>query len=146
MCTWLIKISCEINHVWPRAGFREHEALGHLSFWGPKHMWHIWPFVWKAWKSAPLMCSAPSEIYVCCADFGSTFALVRCSAEIEVFRYILLKNKWHCDLFLEFVALSCSSEVLLVKFSWFLAFFLVFFFLDVYIFMRDRVAALENIV
>ena len=40
--------------------------------------------------------------------------------------YILLCNKWQCNL-LEFMALSCSSEVLFVKFPIFLAFFVVFF-------------------
>jgi len=59
--------------------------------------------------------------------------------------YILLNNKRHCDLFLEFIALSCNSEVLFVKFPWFLAFF-VGLFSDVYIFMWDRVATLEIIV
>jgi len=42
--------------------------------------------------------------------------------------YIRLKNKWHWDLFLEFIALSCSSEVLFVKFPRFLAFLVGFFF------------------
>jgi len=32
-----------------RDGFKERGALGHLSFEGSKHMWPIWPFVWKAW-------------------------------------------------------------------------------------------------
>jgi len=41
----------------------------------PSQMWPIWPFVWKAWKYAPLMCSAPSKYIFCCADFGSTIAL-----------------------------------------------------------------------
>jgi len=41
--------------------------------------------------------------------------------------------------FLEFMALSCSSEVLFVKFLRFLAFF-VGYFSDRYIFMQDRVA------
>jgi len=34
----------------------------------------------------------------------------------ENLSYILLKNKWHCNLYLEFIALSCSSENLFVKF------------------------------
>ena len=42
--------------------------------------------------------------------------------------YILLWNKWQCDLFLEFIALSCSSKVLFVKFPRFLAFFVGLFF------------------
>jgi len=41
-----------------RDGFRERGAPGHLSFGGPKHMWPVWPFVWKAWKYALPMCSA----------------------------------------------------------------------------------------
>ena len=49
-------------------------SLGHLSFGGPKQVWPIWPFVWKAWKYAPLMCAPQTSIF-CCADFGSTFAL-----------------------------------------------------------------------
>ena len=40
--------------------------------------------------------------------------------------YILLCNKRQCNL-LEFMALSCSSEVLFVKFPIFLTFFVVFF-------------------
>ena len=58
-----------------RDGFRERGALGHLSFWGPTQVWPIWPFVWKAWKYAPLVCSAPSKSIFCGADFGSTIAL-----------------------------------------------------------------------
>ena len=42
--------------------------------------------------------------------------------------YILLWNKWQCSLFLELMALSCSSEVLFVKFPRFLAFFVGLFF------------------
>jgi len=55
-----------------RDGFRQRGALGHLSFWGPAQVWPIRPFVWKARKRAPPMCSAPSKIYLFCADFGST--------------------------------------------------------------------------
>jgi len=58
-----------------RDGFRERGALGHLSFWGPTQVWPIWPFVWKAWKYAPLVCSAPAKSIFCGADFGSTIAL-----------------------------------------------------------------------
>jgi len=50
--------------VAPKDGFRERGALSHLSFWGPTQVWPIWPFVWKAWKSAPLVVSAPSKIYL----------------------------------------------------------------------------------
>jgi len=41
-----------------RDGFKERGTIGHLSFGGPKQVSPIWPFVWKAWKYAPLMCSA----------------------------------------------------------------------------------------
>ena len=44
-----------------RDGFRERGVLGHLSFGGPKHMWPIGPFVWKAWKYDPRMCSAQAR-------------------------------------------------------------------------------------
>jgi len=59
----------------PRDRFRKHGALGHLSFWSPAQVRPIWSFVWKTWKYAPLMCSAPSKIYLFCANFGSTIAL-----------------------------------------------------------------------
>jgi len=42
--------------------------------------------------------------------------------------YILVWNKWQCNLFLEFMALSCCSEVIFVKFPRFLAFFVGLFF------------------
>jgi len=48
----------------PRDGFRERGALGRRSFWGPTQVWPIWSFVWKAWKYAPLICSALSKIYL----------------------------------------------------------------------------------
>ena len=52
-----------------------------LVFWGPMHMWPIWPFAWKALKYAPLMCSPPSKIYHLCR-LGSTIALYRFSTKI----------------------------------------------------------------
>jgi len=58
-----------------RDGFREHGSLDHLSFWGPTQVWPIWPFVWKAWKYAPLVCSALSKSIFCGVDFRSTIAL-----------------------------------------------------------------------
>jgi len=57
---------------WDR--FKERGIRGYLSFSGPTQVWPIWPFVWNAWKYAPLMCSTPSEIYFCGADFVSTIA------------------------------------------------------------------------
>jgi len=59
---WIFFLSW-VEYLIGRDGFRERGALGHLSFGGPKPMWLIWPFVWKAWKYAPFMSSAPSEIY-----------------------------------------------------------------------------------
>jgi len=47
-----------------RDGFRERGALGHLSFGGPKQVWPIWPFFWKAWKYAPLMQWRTQKIFM----------------------------------------------------------------------------------
>jgi len=47
-----------------RDGFQDRGILGQLSFWGLTQVWRIWLFVWKSWKYAPLMCSAPSKIYL----------------------------------------------------------------------------------
>jgi len=47
-----------------RDGHGERGALGHLNVWGPTQVWPIWPFVWKPWKYAPLLGSAPSKIYL----------------------------------------------------------------------------------
>jgi len=79
------------------------------------------------WKLA-LMCSAPQKSIFCGADFVLRLPCLRSSTDIERLSYILLKNKWKCDLFREFIALSYSSEVLFVKFSWFLALFVDLFF------------------
>jgi len=51
-------------------------------------------------------------------------ALKQCSKTHSSMRnsYILLRNKWHCDNFLEFILLSCSSETIFIKFLWFLVF------------------------
>ena len=57
------------SHSWfeawlvTRDGYRERGARGHLSFWGPTQVWPILPFAWKAWKYAPLVCSAPSTSF-----------------------------------------------------------------------------------
>jgi len=72
--SWFDKYDSATSQATGRDGFREGWALGHLSFGGPKQVWPIWPFVWKAWKYTPLMC-APQTSIVCCADFGSTLAL-----------------------------------------------------------------------
>jgi len=71
----------------------------------------------------PLLCVVPSQKSIfCCADFGSTFAL-----DLSL-SYIRLKNKWKCDFYLEFIALSWSSEVLFVTLPRFLAFLAGLFF------------------
>jgi len=67
-----------------RDGFRARGTLGHLSFWGPMKVWPIWPFAWKTWKFALLMCSAPSKIYL--LWFRLWFCVfLRSSTEIEAF-------------------------------------------------------------
>jgi len=69
-----------------RDGFRERGALGHLSLRGPKQVWpvSIWPFIWKAWTYAPLMCSAPSKIYLLLCRLCFCICL-KCSTEIKAF-------------------------------------------------------------
>jgi len=67
-----------------RDGFRERGALGHLSFWGPTQVWPIWPFVWKAWKYASLICSASSKFYLLLRRLWFCNCL-RSSTEIEAF-------------------------------------------------------------
>jgi len=54
--------SCLYKWGMARNGFRECGALAHLSFWGPTQVWPIWPFEWKVWKYAPLVCSAPQNL------------------------------------------------------------------------------------
>jgi len=110
-----------------RDGFRERGTLGHLSFWISTQVWSIWPFVWKAWQYAPLMCRVPLKNL----SFVVPTLVLRLP---QIFNrklslsYILLWDKWQCDIFLEFIVLSCSWEVLFVKFPWFLAFFVSLFF------------------
>ena len=97
-----------------RDGFRERWALGHLSFWGLTQVWPIWPFVWKAWKYAPLMCSVPSKIYLLlCRLWFHNY--LRSSTEIKPFLHSS-KEQTALRFFLEFIARSCSSEVLFVQF------------------------------
>ena len=89
------------------------------------------------------MCIGPPQRSIFCgAEFGSKTAL-DLQQKLKPFLHSSLKQ-WQCDFFLEFLALSCISEVLFVKFPRFLAFF-VGYFLDRYIFMQDCVAALRNI-
>jgi len=65
-------------------GFRYRWALGHHSLWGPTQVWLIWPFVWKAWKYAPLMCSAPSKIHLLWYRLWF-YNCLRSSTEIKAF-------------------------------------------------------------
>jgi len=76
-----VVFQCPIHR--PRNGFRERGALGHLSFGCPKQMWRVWPFVWKAWKYAPLMCAPQTSIF-CCAWLWF-YICFRCSTEIKAF-------------------------------------------------------------
>ena len=86
----------------------------------------------------------PSQISISCgADFSCTIAL-DLQHKLKPFLQSSLEQM-AVHSFLEFIALSCSSEVLFVKFPGFQAFF-VDFCLDIYIFMDDRIAALRNIV
>jgi len=66
-----------------RDGFRERGALGHLSFWGPTQVWPIWPFVWKAWNYAPLVCSALWKSLLWCRLWFHN--CLRSSTEIKAF-------------------------------------------------------------
>ena len=69
-------------------------------------------------ESMPLLCVvSPQKSIVCCADFGSTIAL---GLDLQQkLKPLLHSSKKHMALqfFLKFIALSCSSEVLFVKFS-----------------------------
>jgi len=67
-----------------RDGFMGRGALGHLSFRGPKQVWPIWPFVWKAWTYAPLMFSASSKIYLLLCRLWFYIGL-KSSTEIKAF-------------------------------------------------------------
>jgi len=66
-----------------RDGFGKRWALGHLSFGCPKQVWPIWPFVWKAWKYASLMRSAPQKSLLLCRLW--CYICLRCSTEIKAF-------------------------------------------------------------
>ena len=67
-------------------------------------------------ESVPLVCvlHPQNSIFCCAADFGSTFGL-DVQQKLKPFLHSS-KEQRNCDLFLEFVTLSCSSEVLFVKF------------------------------
>jgi len=67
-----------------RDGFRACGPLRHLSLWGAMQVWPIWPFVWKAWKYAPLIYSAPSKIYLLWCPLWF-YVCLRSSTEIKAF-------------------------------------------------------------
>jgi len=90
-----------------------------------KKVWERRSHTFPSHYTSALMCSAPSKSIFCCANFGATNAL---DLQQKSLSYFLLKNKWHCNLFLEFIALLCSSEVPFVKFPRFLAFLVGLFF------------------
>jgi len=79
----------------------------------------------------------------CYVDFGSTIAL-DLQEKLKPFLYSS-QEQMAMRSFLEYIALSCSSEVLFIKFPVFLTFLQVYFS-DIYSFVWDRVAAFENIV
>jgi len=110
--------------VGPRDGFRERGALGHLSFGAPSRC-DLSGCLSEKCERMPLLCVAPPQtsLLLCQLWF---YICLKCSTEIKAFP-TFFKNKRHCDLFLEFIALSCNSEVLFVKFPWVLAFFVGLF-------------------
>lgn len=75
----------------------------------------------------PLLWKVPPQKYIFCGSyFGFTIAL-----DVQqnlILSYRLLKHKLQRILFLEFIALSCSPEVLFVKFPLILANFVGLFF------------------
>jgi len=88
-----------------RGGFRERGALGHLSFGGPS-ICDLFGCLSEKREYITLLC-----VVFCSGDFGSTLDANR--------NYSLSyssKGQMSCDLFLESIALSRSSEVLFVKF------------------------------
>ena len=64
------------------------------------------------------LCVVPSQKSTfCCADFGSTIALeLDLEQKSKSFQHCSLEQMSTRDLFLEFIALSGSSEVLFVEF------------------------------
>ena len=109
-----------------RDEFRERGTLGHLSFRAPSRC-DLFGCLSEKRESMPLLCVAPPQksLLLCQLWF---YICLRYSTEIKAFPTIFLKNKRHCDLFSEFIAVSCNSEVLFVKFPCFLAFFVGLFF------------------
>jgi len=101
----------------------------------PTQVWPICPFVWKSWKHARLICSSPSKIYIlwCRLWFYDCLSF---STEIKDFPTFCSRTHGNA------IFSGINSKV---KFQWFLTFLLVYFS-DIYIFTRDLVAALENIV
>jgi len=94
---------------------------------GVSHRCDLFGHLSEKRESMPLLCVVlPQKPIFCCADFGSTIAL-DFQQKLKP-SYILLKNKWYSDLFLELIALSSNSEVLFVKYPWRLVFFVGLFF------------------
>jgi len=115
-----------VHSVVFREGFRKRGALGFLFFGVPS--WHdLFGRLSEKRESMPFVCVVPPQKSIfCCADYGSTIA-VDLQQTLKPFLHSSKKQR-HCDLFLEFIALSCSSEVLFGKFPWFLAFSVGLFF------------------
>jgi len=95
-----------------RDAVKERGARGHLSFSAPRRCDLLGSLSEKR-ESMPILCVvAPQKYIFFGADFGSTIALDL----QQKLKHFLHKNKQQCDLSSEFIALSCSSEVLFVKF------------------------------
>ena len=67
----------------------------------------------------------PQTSIFCCTDFGSALVL---DVQQKLKPFLHSTKEQMALLSLEFIALSCSSEVLFVKFPWFVAFFVGLFF------------------
>jgi len=131
-----------LKAVHSRYGFRDSGVLVHLSFWDATQMWPLFSRLFWKQEIMPYVCLVPSRNFTFCGA-NCRFWFYDCFRFSTGLSYIVFKNKWQCDLFLESIALLDSSEALLVKFRWFWAFF-EGLFSDICIFMRERVIAISS--
>jgi len=97
-----------------RDGFREREALGHLSFGAPSRC-DLFGRLSEKRERMHLLCVAPPQKSIfCCANFGSTNAL-NVQQKLKLFLHSP-QEQTALRYFLGIVALLCNSEVLFVKF------------------------------
>jgi len=106
----------------PRDGFRERGALGHLRFGAPSRC-DLFGRLSEKRERIPLSCVAPPQKSIfCCVNFGSPFAL-----DVQQKLQPLLHFYQEQTALRSFLGIYSSfvynSEVLFVKFPWFLAFF-----------------------